>query len=686
MKWPTQTEILFSVKTFVAGMLALYFAMRIGLPRPFWSLMTVYVISQPLAGAVRSKALYRIVGTAIGAMVAVILVPRLINYSVLLTLALSLWMAICLYVSLLDRTPRSYMFILSGYTATLVAFPSIVDMTSFSVSTMFDASLARVEEITIGIVCATVVHSLIFPQSIGPIILKRMDQALADAQRWIRDALLCADEQQRATDHSKLAQDITELRLMSTHLPFDTSNLRWTSHVVRTLQDRLAALVPLLSAIEDRVRTLQENDTAGMLSHWKTLLTDITNWAQQGTCYSQQEATQLRRRIADAAPAIDGSTCWCHALEVSIVAELDRLIDACEACFHLRQQIDAGMNGDIPETARKLSRIPTRELHTDRGLALMSSFAAAIAICASCAFWIFSGWPAGFLAPMMAGMFCMFFATMDDPVPALKVSFYYTVYSGPIAGLYLLWLLPSAHSFEMLMLVLAPFFIAGGILMARPSTVARASPFVFAVIATLTMYDMGMADMTAFINGQISQAIGIGMAALTTLLLRSVNAEWTARRLLRAGWQEIARLGQAVKAPPVIAVTVRMVDRISLLAPRLAAAGIHRDLAAFNALEDLRVGLNMTFLLRIRSRLQRNDISVQPLLDGLSEHFRNRSAQPSNMASVLLEKIDGTLHSVCCTPPFMRRNEAVAALTGIRRDLFPEALPYQPETQIKKEV
>ena len=59
MKSPSKTEVLFSVKSFAAAMLALYIAMRIGLPRPFWALMTAYIVSAPFAGPTRSKAVYR---------------------------------------------------------------------------------------------------------------------------------------------------------------------------------------------------------------------------------------------------------------------------------------------------------------------------------------------------------------------------------------------------------------------------------------------------------------------------------------------------------------------------------------------------------------------------------------------------------------------------------------------------
>ncbi|MBS1169253.1 MAG: aaeB 3 [Burkholderiaceae bacterium] len=680
MKSPTAAEALFSVKSFAAGMLALYLAMRIGLPRPFWSLLTAYVVAQPLSGAVRSKAMYRFLGTLIGATFAVVAIPRLVNYSVLLTLALAVWLGTCLYISLLDRTPRSYTFMLAGYTPILIGIPSLVDTSAFNALTMFDTALARVEEISLGVGCAALVHGLILPQSIGPVILKRMDQALEDAQSWMQQALLQTNASQNAANHRKLAQDITDLRLMSTHLPFDTSNLKWTANTIRVLQDRLSSIVLFMTSIEDRLDMLRKAYDGQLTPSWQLLLEDIAAWCRAGTESAAESAIQLRRRIADMTPAMNGESSWIQILEVNLLAHLGKLIDTCENCFHQRQQIRLGFDGIVPTEQQRLDRIPTRELHADRGLALMSGFSAAMAMCASSAFWILSGWPLGFAAPMMAGMFCAFFSTLDNPVPALKVQLICTALSSIFTGIYLLWLLPSAHSFEMLMLVMAPFLLTGGIFLARPNTILYAVPLCFTPLASLMMFDMGTSDMTSFINSQISQVIGIGIAVLCTNLFRSVNAEWVAQRLLRAAWNEIVQLAEAVKVPSIMAITVRMVDRVSLLLPRLAASRPGDDIAAIRALQDLRVGMNMSYLLRVRSRLERRAVSIQPLLSRLSAHFRHRSGDIGAHKQELLVTLDRTLHAICDAGSFPMRNEAVAALAGIRRDLFPQALPYQPVT------
>ena len=81
-------EAIFSINSFVAAMLALYIAFSIGLPRPYWAMLTVYITVQPLSGSLRSKAAYRVIGTVLGGVAAVALVPNLVNSPIVLSVAL----------------------------------------------------------------------------------------------------------------------------------------------------------------------------------------------------------------------------------------------------------------------------------------------------------------------------------------------------------------------------------------------------------------------------------------------------------------------------------------------------------------------------------------------------------------------------------------------------------------------
>jgi uncharacterized membrane protein YccC len=72
-------EIVFSVNCFIATMLALWIAFRLDLKNPWWAMVTVCLTSQPLlSGALRARAVYRLMGTVLGAVAMVVIVPNLV--------------------------------------------------------------------------------------------------------------------------------------------------------------------------------------------------------------------------------------------------------------------------------------------------------------------------------------------------------------------------------------------------------------------------------------------------------------------------------------------------------------------------------------------------------------------------------------------------------------------------------
>src|SRR5579859_1326822 len=78
--------VLFSAKCFAAAMISCYVSLRIGFSQPVWAVTTVYLVSQPLAGAVVSKSLCRLLGTFLGGAAAVIFLPAFVNEPLVLSL------------------------------------------------------------------------------------------------------------------------------------------------------------------------------------------------------------------------------------------------------------------------------------------------------------------------------------------------------------------------------------------------------------------------------------------------------------------------------------------------------------------------------------------------------------------------------------------------------------------------
>jgi uncharacterized membrane protein YccC len=674
-------EAIFSINSFVAAMLALYIAFSIGLPRPYWAMLTVYITVQPLSGALRSKAVYRVLGTSLGGISAVVLVPNLVNSPVVLTIALALWVATCLYISLLDRTPRSYVFLLAGYTAAIIGFPSVN-----APNLIFDTALNRVEEITLGIICAALVHTIFFPRSVLGFINVRIAAMLREAEHWACEtwaADVLSGERSIAVDkeRQKLAADITELYVLSTHLPFDTANFLPTAQAVNALQDRLSLLLPLASAVEDRRRALKA--AGGMTDDVVALMNNVRDWMAAGAKSTREEALALRDACIAAEPELRADADWAALLKASMLGRLAELIEDIQDARELAAYIAAPQNRMPQKLIDRLPPAGSRVLHRDHGLALLSAFAAFIAIAGCCAFWIATAWPDGSVAPMFAAIVASFFATLDDPAPAIRKFLTAFVIAFPIAAGYLFAALPAVDGFPMLVAVLAPTFLILGALQGNPPTTPLATALILGVAGSLSLQEVYEADFKFFTNSFIAQQVGLFGALIATQIFRSVGADWSARRLLRFAWRDLA-VNAAARPEDCIdrgVWTSRMLDRLGLLIPRLGLVERQDELlASADMLNDLRIGLNVVDLQQVRRTAgPEAERSISRVLNNLAHCFRHRSVgKPRPVPEATLIEIDAAIGDVSTEHASPERELALWSLTGLRRNLFPRAEPYIP--------
>ncbi|XYD12078.1 FUSC family protein (plasmid) [Methylobacterium sp. NMS12] len=668
MTLPGWRDWAFALKTFGAGMLALFLAFWIDLPNPYWALGTVYITSQVLAGATRSKALYRVLGTLLGAVVTVALVPNLVNAPELLTLAIATWVATCLYVSLLDRTPRSYVMMLGGYTAALIGFPAVGDP-----GTMFDIAVTRAEEITLGILCASLVNTIVLPQSVAPVISGRLDLWLRDARGWVVDVLgrTRTTKDTQAT-RLKLASDAVAFDALATPLRYDMTGAERSADAMATLRQHMLMFLPIASAVSDRIETLERANA--LPERLRALLDAMAAWLASGTT-EQSQADRLKAEADALEPGLGERPSWDALVLASLLARLRDFIDLRQDARILQRHIADGTPVTEDLTFRYTAAARTIR-HRDHGMALLSALGVFLTILVTCAIWIATGWPHGSAAPMMAAVGCSFFAAQDDPAPFI-VSFANSAILGALgSGAYLFAILPLATSFEMLALALAPALLICGVFMAQPRTAPLAMGAAVNGSAMIALQGSYTGDFAAFTNASVAVIVGMWVAAIVTRLVRSVGAGWSARRLRAVNRRSLARAAGRQGAQNGLELAALMLDRVGLIAPRLAA--LPSDDAEWTAdlLAEVRVGINVVELRRDRRRLSEPArAAVEALLAALSGHF---GAEPDRPAPGLLDTVDGALDAVSRDARQAPGRAALMALVGIRRGLFPDAPPYRP--------
>jgi hypothetical protein len=140
--------------------------------------------------------------------------------------------------------------------------------------------------------------------------------------------------------------------------------------------------------------------------------------------------------------------------------------------------------------------------------------------------------------------------------------------------------------------------------------------------------------------------------------------------------RSLARAAERRGAQSGLELAAIMLDRVGLIAPRLAA--LPPDDAEWTAdlLAEVRVGVNVVELRRDRRQLSKEArTAVEGLLAGMARHFAGRAVRPP---AELLMSLDAALDAVATEPQHRAHREALLGLVGIRRGLFPAAPPYRP--------
>jgi uncharacterized membrane protein YccC len=702
---PSARDWLFSVKTFVAGMLALYIALAVPLSRPSWALASVYIVSNPFVGATRSKAMFRAIGTVIGAAMSVALVPPFVESPYLFSVLVALWTATMLYLSLSDRSARSYVFVLAGFTLPLVAFPTVTDPT-----TIFNVAIARTEEILLGIICASVVGSIMFPSRLGPTLLARTDSWFADAAQFARAALAArTHDVVQLPVQQRLASTVKALDVLLSQLTYDHASPEVVSRAY-TLRERMQLFLPVLAAVADPLAAFRHSAAIARVPEFEPLLADVGAWIgsplrrEQGvSVIGDPEATGLRARIAALRVSVPRTLApWDGALLSNALWRVQMAIDIWQDCRELRALFDQPDGSWHPRYRHW--RVNGEQTYVDHGFMLFSSISVACFVVVACSLWIASGWHDGANAVFIATVACCFFAGLDEPAPAIFRFFVANMVAVVLSGVYLFVVLPEVHNFETLLIVLAVPFLAIGTLIAHPKFNAVAAVIALFTATFISFSGSYDANFMVFINTTSASLAGIVFAFVWTRVTRPFGVEFFAQRLIRATWVDVARSASGQPISDERTFFSRMLDRLMQVLPRVSISGPHHH-PSVETFRDLRVASNSLDLRHYREGVAA-EMSEQ--LDRVLTNVRTyyelcvarRKRQP--VPRGLIEAIDAALSRISqraggppagpsagpsagaaggtapgAPPSFsteIRLRDAVHALVGLRLSLAPLAV------------
>lgn len=97
LDWP-DAKWLFAIKVSCASLLAFTLSIYLGLDRPYWAMMTSFIVAQPFVSLSLVRGASRLAGTLVGGVAALCISTWFIQWPILHLSALSLWLSLCIFL------------------------------------------------------------------------------------------------------------------------------------------------------------------------------------------------------------------------------------------------------------------------------------------------------------------------------------------------------------------------------------------------------------------------------------------------------------------------------------------------------------------------------------------------------------------------------------------------------------
>ena len=642
---PSRLDIIFACKTFVAGMLALFISFELDLINPMWSIGTVLIIASPYSGMVSSKCIYRLVGTAAGAIIALLLTPHFINTPWLFTIILALWVGFALYISLLDRTPRSYVFMLAGYSTAMIVYNAITYVDTYNI---FDIALARVLEISVGVISTAVVSATFFPVHVGAMIKQRVIKTLQDLENIFEKLISAQDTNQNYTQIlGVITRDASDIHALAVHLAYEKGELQGMTKPLQEMLHQVSLVVANLVAMSQRIKQLEQMPLT-------TLAPRLSQLRQQTLQFLNQEKQLTADNLRDLPPQFEQDFSELIAMASSeqktvlaaLKMDVRHFIANMLAVKLLWQQIQKG-HKEIPS---EITTITTKypSLHRDHGIAVRGGISAVLITFIVTGAWILSGWKAGFMMAQMGAITACILTALDNPVPVLRIFIWGSIVSAGLVFIYAFGIFPHITHFWQLALVLFPIFLVAVSMMANQMLMPIGMVLGINTMMGLNLHNKYSMDAVSYLDSSFAMILGVLVSLIVIDLVRAVSPDTSATRILSLHYQAMR---QALTLSYGIDFKIHlrsMLDRVGVLNSKMVQ-NAELKYAIQNALIESASIVDLVRLQEIRQKFPHYvDLQMQIALleQQLAEYFQTQSEQLSlqTFPTKILQQIEVVKH------------------------------------------
>jgi uncharacterized membrane protein YccC len=527
--WASHATVIFAAKTTASGLLALLIAFTFNLDQPQWTLLTVFIVAQPRQdGLVFAKSFFRIIGTVVGAVVALLLVASVAQERVLFLGALAVWIGVCTFGSQYAQGWAGYAFVLSGYTVAIVGIPGALDP-----GNAFYIALARVTEVTLGIVVTATIAHLILPDSFAA----SLQQAIAKARMSVGDfAISVCHSTDTIAQRAALLGQAAAIEESCHSAIFADEDIRNARHRIAHLSGVIVDVVASAQCLGGGLGDLSDStgpslevgdaiaDASGAIAAWQSGAHD-GNSLRHHLVQANHRLTLVSEALADEA----------HGLLA--LRRLQVFLDAVCAFAEADEALCSGRR----DPASRLQLTRPDDFRSAASAGLRSVLAVAIAS----TFWILADWPHGSTATILAAVATARLATMGHAIPLAILTALVFSFSTVPAFVVVDVILPLASGFPAFAIAVAPVLFVCALLMAYERTMVLGYMSVLLFASVGAFQDRMVYDPVGLFNTSIAAVFAVVVALVLWSVVFPDNQLAERRRFVRAARRALASVAQA---------------------------------------------------------------------------------------------------------------------------------------------
>ncbi|ACD19163.1 FUSC family protein [Paraburkholderia phytofirmans] len=456
------------LKTVTAGLLALGIAMLLDLPQPRIAMTTVFVLMQPFSGMVLAKSFYRILGTAVGTLAALVLGALFVQQPELYMLGMIGWVSACIAAAVRYRHFRWYGFVLAGYTAALIGIPNVT-----APHDLFLAALTRAAEVAVGIVSSSAVSALIVPQRSSLALRRALQIRYGNFTAFAADVLTHGIKRgQFERRFAGLVDEIVGFEATRTFAAFEDPAMRSRNQHLGRLNGEFMDACARLHALHQLLKRLRVNGSAPIVAAIKPYFDELAALmapqldapvdASRTAARLQHFQASLPRRVRETRRPLEA-------------APVESLADFDTAAELLYRFVDEWIRysltyASVTQRKRNDSQPRTKSRYvskTNTFVVALTFIRSAVVMAIAGWFWIMTDWPSGGLAVIGAALACALTSTAPNPSKMAVQMAVGAVLATMTGYLFTCYVYPNIDGFPLLCTTLAPVLALGAFIATR---------------------------------------------------------------------------------------------------------------------------------------------------------------------------------------------------------------------------